>query len=504
MAPPIKYGRSSSNSNHSNLSNNGSKHPAGFQSAFEPVSQIAAAPKPAKRKKSDVTKDAYIPPSSSPPPDTQTKRKPISNTEMRALGIPTRESMRKHAPITLPLDDDATEAAKAEVRPYNTEYRNMLNNYGYASVIDLAYKDARDENHPFMSPTKTLSQLKIWRRYGLLLLASSELDVLKCLYAEGIAPNINTNDSLRRLYTSPGGDMDTEWVQRYNQAFAPCIYVRELVNKDQTSPTHAEARRAIQLLREYVSGDDEFAGQNAEIDRLCWQSDSAEDDIKQGYHFFLEGRWQRAAKIITFCTALDALLSDAGGIMDDLPLPWKLKYVGYAKSASHRISSYNGDRSQSWFSGLLRNIFQYLYPDQGFQLVTHVVAFCVCYEECQIGEELLSRSAQAYYNTGTGMGVTPAGCNVSSANTEDMSAKDAKRLWALAMGFRLRGEFDRNMARDMEDLPVYEEYQKPQTPPYDTLYARRRPTRRGNSKKERRDQDTAFSHRPYRRNHDTP
>lgn len=146
--------------------------------------------------------------------------------------------------------------------------------------------------------------------------------------------------------------------------------------------------------------------------------------------------------------------------MDDLPLPWTRKYVGYAKSASHRISSYNGDHSQSWFSVLLRSVFQYLYPDQGFQLVTHVAAFCVCSEECKLGEELLSRSAQAYYDTGTGMGVAPAGCNVSSANIEDMSARDAKRLWALAMAFRMHGEFNRNVARDMEDLPVYVEYIK--------------------------------------------
>ncbi|KAB2109367.1 hypothetical protein AG0111_0g1888 [Alternaria gaisen] len=451
MAPPRTYGRSSSNSN---LSNNGNKHPTGFQFASHPVSQpvsqiapqIAAAPKPAKKKKSDVTKDDYIPPDSSPQPDTQTKRKSISNKEMRNLDIPTRESTGKHRPIALPLDNDTAEAAKAEVRPYNTEYRKMLNTYGYASVIDLAHRDARNAEHPLTSPTRPLGKIESWRQYGLPLLASSEVNVLKCLYAEGIAPNINTNDSLRRLYTSDGDDNDTntEWVQRYNQAFAPCIYVRELVDKEQMSPTYAEARCAIQLLRKYVSGDDEFARQNAEIDSLCQQNYSTEEDIKRGFHFFLEGHWERAAKTITFCTALDALLSGAIGTTDDLPLPWTL----------------NEDDSQTWFPVLLHSIFQCLYPDHGFQLVTHVVAFCVCYEEYKIGEELLSRSAQAYYDTGTGMRVAPVGCHVSSANIEDMSAKDAKRLWALAMGFRLRGVFNRNMARDVEDLPVYVEYIK--------------------------------------------
>jgi hypothetical protein len=397
---------------------------------------------------------------SSPVPDTQPTRNIISNREIRGLDIPARTSARKHSAVSLPLNEDDIIEAEAAVRPYNTKFGALWKKYGYTAVIDTAFRDAKKAQHPLTDPAKSLGNVTKWRRYGLPLLASSHEDVMQCLYGEGIAPQVALRDSLRTLFESSGDNVEgqSKWMQRYSQVFAPCLYVLELVDSDKQAPTPTEGRRVIELLRQYVSGDDQFATQNAEIDSLSRTVDATEDDIKEGFHFFLGGHENRAAKILTFCTALETLLENYAGIANDLPLPWTFKYVGYANKASHHFANYSQDSNQSWFSELLRNVFRYLDPDRGFQLDSHVIFFCAHPDECKIGEELVSRSAQAYFDSGTGMGVAAAGVNVNSSNTDDLKAADAERMWQLTMKFRLRGEFARNMDRHEEYLELYAEY----------------------------------------------
>jgi hypothetical protein len=381
---------------------------------------------------------------------------------MHNLDIPSWRSNRKHDAIVLPLDEDEIREAEAEVRPFNTQYSEMLNSYGCIAIIDLAYRESRKAQHLFTNPDKqkNIGSLRSWRQFGAPLLCSSENDILTCLHNEGIAPSVATRKSLRDLFSTDGdhvGDK-SEWMQRCSQAFTPCIYIRELVDSDGKSPTPIEAERAIELLRQYVSGDDEFAIQNTEIDNLSRGVDNTVDDIKQGFHYFLDGLRQRAASVLTFCAALEKLLSKFDESSRSMPLPWTLKYIGYVETASVPFPSYSADSNQSWFSELLRNVFRYLDSERGFQLDTHVIFFCVCREECKIGEVLLSRSAQAYIETGTGMGVAPAGLSISFSKINEMKHGDAIRLWKLTMKFRYRGPFVRDLTEHESLLPEYNKY----------------------------------------------
>jgi hypothetical protein len=385
----------------------------------------------------------------------------ISKREQAALDIPSRDSSRTHGPITLPLDHEDVNKAKAAVRSYNNEYAKMLAKYGLVALIDVAYKGAMDAKHPF-AKNKTFRKLANWRRYGLPLLASSPEILLECLLGEGVAPSVPIRSELKDLYDATGDETaeHSAWIQRYGQAFAPCQYVRELVSRDGESPTPNEIKKVVQLLLQYVSGEDEFAQQNAQIDCISRNVNTTEEDIEDGFHYFLEGMDHRARNILTFASALTQRVAELDEADHDIAMPWTLKYVGYARTAADRFKSYSEDRSQSWLTELMRNVFQFAFPQRGFKLDTHVIYFCTSLEECQIGEELLSRCGQAYFETGSGFGVTAAGLSVQSANTADLSHKKALGLWEMTMRFRLHNYdfFSRNMALEEERMDKYEEY----------------------------------------------
>ncbi|EOA92056.1 uncharacterized protein SETTUDRAFT_67405, partial [Exserohilum turcica Et28A] len=169
---------------------------------------------------------------------------------------------------------------------------------------------------------------------------------------------------------------------------APCLYVREIVDRDAQSPTPREAMEVTELLRRYIGGNDKDAREIAKLERQSRSVDTTEEDIKSGHHFFLGGLKQRAKNVLTFCAALENNITELDDSAREAPLPWTLKY-------------------------LVLNAFQHLFPDRGFRLDSHVIFFCALPQECQIGEELISRSAQAYFEIGTGLRVTPAGISVS-------------------------------------------------------------------------------------------
>lgn len=131
------------------------------------------------------------------------------------------------------------------------------------------------------------------------------------------------------------------------------------------------------------------------------------------------------------------------------------------KQSTASTAKYCADRAQSWLSELVLNAFQHLFPDRGFRLDSHVIFFCALPQECQIGEELISRSAQAYFEIGTGLRVTPAGISVSSSDTGELLSKTAAHLWDAATEFRLRGDTcQRNLVRDEEKRRKYEKHLK--------------------------------------------
>ncbi|KAF2877175.1 hypothetical protein BDV95DRAFT_464967, partial [Massariosphaeria phaeospora] len=172
----------------------------------------------------------------------------------------------------------------------------------------------------------------------------------------------------------------SDWVQRYGEAFAPVIYVRELVDENGQSPAPRELAQVLEVLRAYVSGLRTMDEDNAALDCVSRNGRTTADMITGGFHYFLRGVADRALTLLAFCYALEQRLLKISAEDSDKPLPVPLRYVGYAVK---------------------------------FGLQQHVVCFLTSHEECQIGEELLTRSGMAYSHTGTGFGVASAGVNVN-------------------------------------------------------------------------------------------
>lgn len=93
---------------------------------------------------------------------------------------------------------------------------------------------------------------------------------------------------LRDWYDAQSDDPaeHSEWIQRSDEELAPCIYVQELVDANNNTPTLQQATEVIRVLRQYASGDDHFAKQNACLERKSRQVNSDEMDIKNGNYFF--------------------------------------------------------------------------------------------------------------------------------------------------------------------------------------------------------------------------
>jgi hypothetical protein len=404
-----------------------------------------------------ATQNSYEPEQDTQSPPAK-RHKRISARERLGLGRPLPRAFPN---IRLPLEPDQVRIAEEAVRGRNYEYERQFKKHGFAAVIDLAYKDCMASGHPF-SKKKPFNQLAQWRQHGLPLLASSPESLLECFLGEGVAISVSLYEELRDLYDAAEDDPseNSVWIQRYGQAFAPCQYVRELVNKYGEAPTPNEVKEVVQVLRQYVSGDNQYARQNAAVESQSRKVRTTEQDIKDGYHYFLRGDDHRARQILTFCAAVEQRLSEIDEEDYDVTMPWTFKYVGYARKAADRFKSYSADQSQSYLTELVRNAFRHVFPDLGFKIDAHVIYFCTCIEECQLGEELLSRIGQAYLETGTGFGITAAGIAVSSANTSDFNFGQAKQLWDMTMQFRMDSYdfFFENMEREGKRVTEYESY----------------------------------------------
>jgi hypothetical protein len=167
---------------------------------------------------------------------------------MRTISIDhTRSRFTPNAfGIILPLGPDEVRTTEAAVRERNKKHEETPKEYELVAIIDRAWKDARDAGYPFFKK-KPFKEIGYWRQHSLQLLASPPGPLLECFLGEGVAPCVSFLQELREFYNASGDEISdhSAWVQRYGQAFAPCHYVRELVNKNNESPTPEEIERAI-------------------------------------------------------------------------------------------------------------------------------------------------------------------------------------------------------------------------------------------------------------------
>jgi hypothetical protein len=385
------------------------------------------------------------------------KPKIIKGLSLSALG------KEETLPVRLPLSPEVIAHARSKVRLQQPDYSHLYREYGYRAVIEAAYEEAKKAGHPCLRDTEKgqFSTLKVWMKHGLWILGSCHTTLLKALYEGNLSRQIRNpnNGDLQHLFSvDPGNpEKSSEWVQRSGQAFAPCAYVRELVASETgDSPTADDLYLVIQALRGYVSGDKAFNKQNAAIDRLS-SGTSDERDIQEGYHYFFGGVSERAFLLHTFCFALQARLDDIPEDERDLAMAFTLRYIGYARSASDPFEDYSRNKSVSWLTDLVLAVCRHLFGNK-YMLDQHVICFFTSHRECQIGEELFTRCALAYAESGTGLGVYPAGLSVSTADLAKEETGLSKKLWEATWMFRNRHFFDDNIQLDSQRWDKYDKY----------------------------------------------
>jgi hypothetical protein len=188
----------------------------------------------------------------------------------------------KRAIISLPLSVDALTAAEKAVVDPKHDFHSLFDECGYMGIIHFAHQLAGDFKHKLGKDT-----IKKWCEVCFPLLASVPRGLLRALYADGLCPNIAGDRDLKELY-----DSGSPWVELKNDPFAPCIYVRELDNDDLDPPTISQLIEVVDSLRNYLSGDDKFAGWNSRIEN---QTRGVQTDrVNQGGPVPLPGRFREA------------------------------------------------------------------------------------------------------------------------------------------------------------------------------------------------------------------
>lgn len=386
---------------------------------------------------------------------------------LRIWGVQTGTT--SYEPVELPLSqEDIADAEAAATDADEFGYHALYRDHGVAAVIDAAYKQAKDNDHAwFKKDRKRLSKWKNWRGNGLTVLASMPEYLLKTFLGDGILHNMRHADNtaatlLNDLYSAPGDDVSaySEWMQRSYAPFAPCIYTRELTDKDGNNPTPNELSKVIELFEQYASGKQSAVAQSVKLDNVGKAHRSDDESIEEGLHYFFHGVQERVFKLHTFCHALAEQISKTDPLKGNKPFRTVFKYVGFASRTQDRFKDYSADHSQSWLTEMMRDALRLLSPHKSFNLENFVICYLTSHDECQLAEELLTRSGRAYYHTGLGLNVHDAGLSNASGDTGDMREKDVKKLWKAAKRFRNDDDFYRRVANEVKRLEPYTKWAK--------------------------------------------
>jgi hypothetical protein len=369
----------------------------------------------------------------------------VSTSELKGFG-----PLEQTPAISLPLSNNALKAAEKAVINIEYDFDSLLDECGYLGVIHFARQMAKKSRHKLAK-----DDLMAWFDTCIPLLTSVPIRLLHGLYTDGLCSNIAADCDLSELY-----DSGSPWVELGNDPFAPCIYVRELVDNDLLSPTVNQLIEVVESLRGYMSGDDKLAEQNSRIESQPRGVQSDPDSIREGRLLSLMGSEKRAAKLWTFCAALEKILVAIDEEYRDSPAPFTLKYVRYTRTAADWQSSYDKDQSQSWLAKLVRNVCKLLFPDSNFHLETNVVAYCCSHKECEFAEEIFTSTTHAYCEAGLGFCVTPVGGSISSSDLGKATHDTALKKWAKTDEFRMSimPYYNMNMELLRDKVDAYEAY----------------------------------------------
>jgi hypothetical protein len=191
----------------------------------------------------------------------------VSTSELKGFG-----PLEQTPAISLPLSNSALKAAEKAVVEIEHDFDSLLDECGYLGVIHFARRMAKKSQH-----TLAKEDLRAWFDKCIALLASVPIQLLHNLYTDGLCLNIAADCDLSEMY-----DSDSPWVELYRDPFAPCIYVRELVDNNLLSPTVNQLMKAVESLRGYISGDDKLAELNSRIESQSRGVKSNPESIQKG------------------------------------------------------------------------------------------------------------------------------------------------------------------------------------------------------------------------------
>jgi hypothetical protein len=371
------------------------------------------------------------------------------------------ELFKRPRSVNLPLSNDAKTTAEADVSLVSRDYSDILAEYGYTGLADAIYADSEQAKHPFFTKKyRKISTVNNWRSKGRMILTSSPKAMLEAVLDGTLAQAASTNGQLHEYFDKSDDDQSrwSVWAQQSTKDFAPCIYVRQLVDRHGKPPPSKVIELLLSQLQDYISGLATHHERNAKIDCQT-RGKSTHMDIASGLHHHLDGSQARARVVHTFCKALEQRLQEAS---ENTPLV-PLVYCGYAASGDARAAQHSSGKSTNWLSALvidiLKSRFRTIDGIPLYNMQTFTVCFLTSYEECQLAEEFFTRMTGSYYYTGRGFNIDPAGCSLNSANLGDELTKKSEAMWKECEDFRYDLPFiEEQLNEEVDTFKVYQTF----------------------------------------------
>jgi uncharacterized protein YeeX (DUF496 family) len=391
--------------------------------------------------------------STDPPTGSSPNRHRLPRGELRGL----LEGAKPKDFVTLPLSARIAQTSRESVRPAEHRFDHALEKYRYTAIIDLAFQESNDNQHPFRV-SHHFKSLSLWRTKGTCLLGDIPLRLLQSLLDGTLDRKVAAEDpELHGYYTG-----NSYWMLRQEGSFAPIHYVRIFGDEHGKPPSPRQLFLVLDDLEKYVSGDPQHDEICAEIDDMSGRSKNEAVDIRAGFHHFFNGIVTRPPILLTFIEAQRQYLATIELDQHDEPIPHALQYVGFTINVERRASEHEGG-STSWLTSLFDAVCHRLFqrPEGGpvFKFELYVMTFPINRDECKLGEELLARMCHSYHYTGLGFNIQPAGVSSVDGQLKNLSEAEAESTWrdrvALRDGSPVLG---RQISEDLETyLPKWNE-----------------------------------------------
>ncbi|KAF2870902.1 hypothetical protein BDV95DRAFT_595571 [Massariosphaeria phaeospora] len=213
----------------------------------------------------------------------------------------------------------------------------------------------------------------------------------------------------------------------------PNIYARVLTDTSGQSMSSTNAQRLARWLRRYIS-DDLSVIDNTKHREVFYRIDRQfqkwkRADTARGQRRYLQtdaydrsdGRLQ---VIRTFCVQLERRCGDGGRLSPPL------QYIGYAAKADTRERQHEAcGKSSNWLASFVQAVCNVAWEKGAYQM--HFFVVCLLSEEAQgmVGEMLLTRLPNAYYNSGGGFCVDVAGKSLESMHFAKLAPDQRADQW---------------------------------------------------------------------------